>query len=116
MNKRHSNPVTVGGFDHIEGVIIGGGHSAVIQTMWKDRLSFADIEKEDVCERIKHLKSIGCGLLRFAVPDMEAAEIVGNLASRVSLPLVADIHFDYQIAFRCFDFPLAKIYTLISET
>jgi (E)-4-hydroxy-3-methylbut-2-enyl-diphosphate synthase len=52
---------------------------------------------------------MGCGLLRFAVPDLEAAEVLGDLASRVSLPLVADIHFDYRIALRCLDFPIAKI-------
>jgi (E)-4-hydroxy-3-methylbut-2-enyl-diphosphate synthase len=52
---------------------------------------------------------MGCGLLRFAVPDLEAAEIVGNLASRVRMPLTADIHFDYRIALRCLDFPIAKI-------
>jgi len=52
---------------------------------------------------------LGCGLLRFSVPDMEAAEVLGALASRVSMPLVADIHFDYKIALRCLDFPIAKI-------
>ena len=52
---------------------------------------------------------MGCGLLRFAVPDLDAAEVLGNLASMVSMPLVADIHFDYKIALRCLDFPIAKI-------
>jgi (E)-4-hydroxy-3-methylbut-2-enyl-diphosphate synthase len=52
---------------------------------------------------------MGCGLLRFAVPDMEAAEILGQLSSVVSLPRVADIHFDYKIALRCLDFPIAKL-------
>jgi (E)-4-hydroxy-3-methylbut-2-enyl-diphosphate synthase len=52
---------------------------------------------------------MGCELLRFAVPDTEAAEVLGNLASMVSIPLVADIHFDYKIALRCLDFPVAKI-------
>ena len=109
MNKRHSNPVIVGGFDHVEAVVIGGGYPVVIQTMWKDRLSFADIERGEILSRINNLKDMGCSLLRFAVPDIESAEIVGNLASRVSLPLVADIHFDYRIALRCLDFPIAKI-------
>ncbi|GHU09012.1 4-hydroxy-3-methylbut-2-en-1-yl diphosphate synthase (flavodoxin) [Spirochaetia bacterium] len=84
----------------------------VIQTMWKDRLSFSDIEGkngETVVARIEKLKAMGCALLRFAVPDMEAAEVLGKLASMVSMPLVADIHFDYKIALRCLDFPIAKI-------
>ena len=84
----------------------------VIQTMWKDRLSFADLEgeaAERVISRIDGLKKMGCGILRFAVPDLSAADVLGNLASMVSVPLVADIHFDYKIALRCLDFPIAKI-------
>jgi (E)-4-hydroxy-3-methylbut-2-enyl-diphosphate synthase len=80
--------------------------------MWKDRLSFGDIEGEAgaaLVSRIDTLGRMGCGLLRFAVPDMEAAEILGQLASMVTMPLVADIHFDYKIALRCLDFPIAKI-------
>jgi (E)-4-hydroxy-3-methylbut-2-enyl-diphosphate synthase len=52
---------------------------------------------------------MGCGLIRFAVPDMEAAETLGHLASLVDMPLAADIHFDYKIALRCLEFPIAKI-------
>jgi (E)-4-hydroxy-3-methylbut-2-enyl-diphosphate synthase len=80
--------------------------------MWKDRLAPADLEGkagEGIIARIGRLKAMGCGLLRFAVPDLEAAEVLGKLASQVSLPLVADIHFDYRIALRCLDFPIAKI-------
>jgi (E)-4-hydroxy-3-methylbut-2-enyl-diphosphate synthase len=80
--------------------------------MWKDRLSFQDLEDEAVeriIARIDGLKKMGCGLLRFAVPDLASAEVLGNLASMVSMPLVADIHFDYKIALRCLDFPIAKI-------
>jgi (E)-4-hydroxy-3-methylbut-2-enyl-diphosphate synthase len=52
---------------------------------------------------------MGCGLFRFAVPDITAAETLGGLAKMVSMPLSADIHFDYRIALRCMDFPIAKI-------
>jgi (E)-4-hydroxy-3-methylbut-2-enyl-diphosphate synthase len=52
---------------------------------------------------------MGCGILRFAVPDLESAEVLGNLAAMVSMPLVADIHFDYKIALRCLDYPIAKV-------
>jgi len=79
----------------------------VIQTMWKDRLSFSDFD--DAVRRIEGLGRMGCGLLRFAVPDIAAAEALGALAKLVSMPLVADIHFDYKIALRCMDFPIAKI-------
>jgi (E)-4-hydroxy-3-methylbut-2-enyl-diphosphate synthase len=80
--------------------------------MWKDRLSFSGLDRETdraVTERIERLRAMGCGILRFAVPDMDAAETLGRLAALVSMPLVADIHFDYKIALRCLDFPIAKI-------
>ena len=84
----------------------------VIQTMWKDRLSFSDLEGENaalITGRINMLANIDCGLLRFAVPDLPAADVLGRLAEMVSMPLVADIHFDHTIALRCMDFPIAKI-------
>jgi (E)-4-hydroxy-3-methylbut-2-enyl-diphosphate synthase len=80
--------------------------------MWKDRLCFVDLEGasgESIASRIAALQAMSCGLLRFAVPNMEAAEVLGTLAGMVSMPLVADIHFDYKIALRCLDFPIAKI-------
>jgi (E)-4-hydroxy-3-methylbut-2-enyl-diphosphate synthase len=75
--------------------------------MWKDRLSFSGLN--DAAQRIETLGRTGCGLLRFAVPDIPSAETLGSLAKIVSMPLVADIHFDYKIALRCMDFPIAKI-------
>jgi (E)-4-hydroxy-3-methylbut-2-enyl-diphosphate synthase len=80
--------------------------------MWKNRLSFEDLKGsrgKKTLARINRLKKLGCGILRFAVPTPAAAEVLGELASRVSLPLTADIHFDYKIALRCLDFPIAKI-------
>jgi (E)-4-hydroxy-3-methylbut-2-enyl-diphosphate synthase len=80
--------------------------------MWKDRLSFSCLEGEAgraVLDRIKQLSAMGCGLLRFAVPDLASADVLGSLAEETSMPLVADIHFDYKIALRCLDFPIAKI-------
>ncbi|MDR2371295.1 MAG: (E)-4-hydroxy-3-methylbut-2-enyl-diphosphate synthase, partial [Treponema sp.] len=73
---------------------------------------FSDLEGkagEALVERIAALKAMGCGLLRFAVPDIEAASVLGELAGMSPLPLSADIHFDYRIALRCLDFPIAKI-------
>ena len=113
---RISRVLKIGGFDHtggyVKAVTLGGGLHPVIQTMWKDRLSFSDLEGkagEDLIARINNLERMGCGLLRFAVPDADSAEVLGALASMVSMPLVADIHFDYKIALRCLDFPIAKI-------
>ena len=109
---RISRSIKAGGFAHIGALTVGGGFPVVIQTMWKDRLSPSDLEGEAgeaLVSRIEGLKKMGCGLLRFAVPDLNAAGLLGKLASMVSMPLVADIHFDYKIALRCLDFPIAKI-------
>ncbi|MDR1949810.1 MAG: (E)-4-hydroxy-3-methylbut-2-enyl-diphosphate synthase [Spirochaetaceae bacterium] len=118
MGRRVSRIVKIGGFNHpgpagsTESLSLGGDFPVVIQTMWKDGLSFSDLEGEGgerLMGRILGLKAMGCGLLRFAVPDLEAAEVLGRLAAMVPMPLVADIHFDYKIALRCLDFPIAKI-------
>ena len=109
---RKSKKITIGGFSGVDTVTIGDSSPPVIQTMWKDRLSFSDLEgkaAEALIARLESLQKMGCGLLRFGVPDLAAAEVLGNLSSMVSLPLVADIHFDYKIALRCLDFPIAKI-------
>jgi len=102
-----SKIVKIGGFSHVKAVEVGGNHPVMIQTMWKDRLSVPDLESAAV--RIKSLEAMGCGLLRFAVPSVNDAEILGQLSEMVSMPLTADIHFDYKIALRCMDFPIAKI-------
>ena len=102
-----SRTINIGGFDHIKAVTLGGDSPVVIQTMWKDRLSFSDLDI--AAQRIEGLARMGCGLLRFAVPNIESAEVLGALAKLVSMPLVADIHFDHKIALRCMDFPIAKI-------
>jgi (E)-4-hydroxy-3-methylbut-2-enyl-diphosphate synthase len=104
--------VKIGGFAHVEPVLIGGGNPVVIQTMWKDRLSFSSLEGEagrSLLDRIEQLSAMGCGLLRFAVPDPASADALGALAERTAMPLAADIHFDHKIALRCLDFPIAKI-------
>ena len=100
MSSRLSLPVRVGT------LTIGGGNSIAVQTMWKEPLTAID---STVINKISYLSDIGCELLRFAVPDLDSAQVLGELAGRVKMVLVADIHFDYRIALRCMDFPIAKI-------
>jgi len=102
-----SKIVKIGGFSHVNAVEVGGDHPVMIQTMWKDRLLVSDLDAASV--RIKSLEKMGCGLLRFAVPSVNDAEVLGQLSQMVSMPIAADIHFDYKIALRCMDFPIAKI-------
>jgi (E)-4-hydroxy-3-methylbut-2-enyl-diphosphate synthase len=91
-------------------IIVGGSWPVSVQTMWKERAptpgspAFAA-----ALERIEGLANLGCDILRFAVPEMADAEALGELSRRSAIPLVADIHFDWRIALRCMDYPLAKI-------
>jgi (E)-4-hydroxy-3-methylbut-2-enyl-diphosphate synthase len=90
---------------------IGGGAPVSVQTMWKKPLGAPGSTPAlaQTLAGIQSLEEIGCELLRFSVPDLESAELLGKLATRTDLPLVADIHFDHRLALRCLDFPVAKI-------
>lgn len=48
--------------------------------------------------QIKGLEEVGCDIIRVAVPDMEAAQKLGDIVKNINIPLVADIHFDYRLA------------------
>ena len=73
---------------------IGGGEPILIQSMTNTRTQ----DKTATIEQIKRLEDAGCDIVRIAVPDMEAAEAVKDIKSKISIPLVADIHFDYRLA------------------
>lgn len=75
-------------------VIIGGGAPISIQSM--TNTDTRDVSK--TIEQIAALKDAGCQIVRCAVPDMEAARAIGVIKSRVKIPVVADIHFDYRLA------------------
>ncbi len=88
-------------------LIIGGGFPVSVQTMWKEPLSEGALQK--TADGLERLSRMGCDLVRFAVPDMASAELLGKLSRMTRVPLVADIHFDHRLALRCMDFPIAKI-------
>lgn len=48
--------------------------------------------------QIKRLEEAGCNIVRVAVPDSQAAEAIEHIKKSISIPLVADIHFDYRLA------------------
>ena len=96
--------VTIGGFNGIRKIEIGGKNPVTIQTMWKDTIVDVTPESEklhDILTQINDLKSLGCDIIRFAVPDMESAKALCLIASKTDVPLVADIHFDYRLALEC---------------
>jgi (E)-4-hydroxy-3-methylbut-2-enyl-diphosphate synthase len=86
---------------------MGGGFPVSVQTMWKEPLRQETLQH--VVRQLDELSRAGCDLVRFAVPDLQSADIVGSLARATGMPVVADIHFDYRIAMRCLDHPVAKV-------
>ncbi len=89
MNPRRvSKPIQIGK------VTVGGGAPIVVQSMTKT--DTADVMS--TIDQIKELEDCGCELVRVAVPDTEAAQAIPAIRKGVSIPLVADIHFDYRLA------------------
>ena len=75
-------------------VAIGGDAPIVVQSMTKT--DTRDIPA--TITQIKELQDCGCEIVRVAVPDKEAAESLASIKRSVSLPIIADIHFDYRLA------------------
>jgi len=78
-------------------VPVGGGAPVTIQSMCNTKTD--DIAA--TAAQIKALEAAGCEIIRVAVPDQAAAEAVDKLKERISIPLVADIHFNYKLALEC---------------
>ena len=74
--------------------VIGGGHPILIQSMTNTKTN--DIK--NTVAQIQELTRAGCDIIRCAVPDMEAAKALKEIKKQISIPLVADIHFDYKLA------------------
>ena len=73
---------------------IGGNHPIAIQSM-------TNTKTEDVAAtvaQIKQLTKVGCEIIRCAVPTQEAAAALTEIKKQITIPLVADIHFDYRLA------------------
>jgi (E)-4-hydroxy-3-methylbut-2-enyl-diphosphate synthase len=86
--RRVTKPVFVGG------VQVGGDSPITVQTMTKT-------DTRDVAatvRQIHELEDAGCEIIRCAVPDMEAAKALGEIKRQVHIPVIADIHFHYQLA------------------
>lgn len=98
--RKKTRPIKVGS------LLIGGDNRIPIQTMWKKPVRTVT---PDLLNEIQHLQTLGCDIIRFAVPDLMAAKIIGALCSKITIPAVADIHFDYRIAISCLDYGFAKI-------
>ena len=88
MHREHTKVI------HIGDRVIGGGNPVLIQSMTNTKTE----DVEATVEQILRLEKAGCEIIRCTVPTMEAAEAIGQIKSRIHIPLVADIHFDYKMA------------------
>lgn len=88
MERRISRKIKVGN------IFIGGGEKITVQSMLNRPAS--DIEGS--VKQAIELENAGCEIIRAAVPNLEASELIRALKKAVSVPIVADIHFDYRLA------------------
>lgn len=75
-------------------VTVGAGTPVSVQSMTKTDTR----DVPSTVKQIKELEACGCEIIRVAVPDMQAAEAIAKIKKKISIPLVADIHFDYRLA------------------
>lgn len=88
MYRNQTKEISIGG------VKIGGDNPVAIQSMTNTRTE----DVEATVDQILKLEAAGCEIIRCAVPTIEAAEALRRIKSRIHIPLVADIHFDYRLA------------------
>ena len=90
---------------HVGPVAIGGGAPVSIQSMCNTPTENVDA----TVAQILRLEQAGCDIVRVAVPTREAAMAIPTIKSRIHIPLVADIHFDYKLALLCINGSVDKI-------
>jgi (E)-4-hydroxy-3-methylbut-2-enyl-diphosphate synthase len=99
IERRTTRQVSVGG------VTVGGDAPVRVQSM-------CDTDTRDVAQtvdQIHRLEDAGCELIRVAVPDKRAAKALGPIKSRINVPLIADIHFDYLLALESIEQGVDKV-------
>ncbi len=90
IQRRQSRQIMVGD------VAIGGDAPISVQSMTNTDTCNVDA----TVAQIRALQNAGADIVRVSIPTMDAAEAFGNIRRQITLPLVADIHFDYKIALR----------------
>ena len=87
-HRKHTRQIMIGN------VPVGGGAPVAVQSM--TNTPTADVDA--TVSQIERLIGAGCEIIRVAVPDREAADAIAAIKSRISIPLIADIHFDHRLA------------------
>lgn len=99
MYRNHTKVIQIGDRK------IGGGNPILIQSM-------TNTKTEDVAAtvaQIKRLEQAGCEIIRCTAPTMEACKAIGEIKKQITIPLVADIHFDYKMAIAAMEYGADKI-------
>ncbi|MFI3206692.1 MAG: flavodoxin-dependent (E)-4-hydroxy-3-methylbut-2-enyl-diphosphate synthase [Clostridia bacterium] len=99
MNRQKTRKVKVGN------TFIGGDSPITVQSM----LNIKANDVENSILQAVELEKNGCDIIRIAVPNIEAVRLVSAIKEKISIPLVADIHFDYKIALECVSAGIDKI-------
>ncbi|MBI4286588.1 MAG: flavodoxin-dependent (E)-4-hydroxy-3-methylbut-2-enyl-diphosphate synthase [Chloroflexi bacterium] len=86
--RRASKAIQIGN------VTIGSGAPIVVQSMTKTDTR----DVQTTVQQIRELEQCGCEIIRVAVPDAEAARAIAAIKEEITIPLIADIHFDYRLA------------------
>jgi (E)-4-hydroxy-3-methylbut-2-enyl-diphosphate synthase len=87
-NRRMTRTIYVGN------VPIGGGNPIVVQSMTKTDTS----KVQSTIKQIKSLEESGCEIVRLAVPNINAVNVLGKIKKSVDIPIIADIHFNWRLA------------------
>ncbi len=84
---------------------IGANNPIAIQSMTFTKTA----DSKATLEQIRSLEKVGCDIVRFSVPDEESARSIPYLKEHCSIPLVADIHFNYRLALLAAEYGIDKI-------
>lgn len=93
IKRRQTRQIRIGD------IKIGGDAPISVQSMTKTNT----VDVDSTVRQILFLKDVGCEIVRIAIPDIEAAEALGKIKKMVSMPIVADIHFDWRLALKVVD-------------
>ena len=99
IQRRHTRTISIGNR------AIGSDHPILIQSMTNTPTS----DFEATLAQIRALENAGCDLVRFTVPDRDAVRNIARLKENTSIPLVADIHFNYRLAIEAAEAGIDKI-------
>ena len=90
---------------NIAGLELGGNSKVFIQSMTNTKTQ----DVQSTIHQIRELSEAGCEIVRVTVPDTEAASAIKEIKKNITIPLVADIHFDYRLAIECIKNGIDKI-------